>query len=66
MKKQSNLDPDRTLNELIALDPRFLPILNAHGLDTCCGGAHTLREAARLHGLDLVKLQTSLSGGKDA
>ena len=66
MKKQSNLDPDRTLNELIALDPGVLPILNAHGLDTCCGGARTLREAARLHGLDLATLQTSLSGGEDA
>ena len=62
MKNQSSLDPDRTLNELIALDPRFLPILNAHGLDTCCGGAHTLRDAARLHGLDLAELQASLNG----
>jgi regulator of cell morphogenesis and NO signaling len=58
------LSPDRTLNELVALEPRLLLVLNAHGLDTCCGGAHTLREAARRHDLDLAALLAALDAAQ--
>lgn len=61
------LNPELTLNELVAADPRVLPILSAHGLDTCCGGAHTLSDAARLHGLNLPALLAALRAfGRDA
>ena len=37
-----------TVNEVIALHPATIHVLNAWGVDTCCGGGDTLEEAARL------------------
>lgn len=53
-------DTEYTLNEIVALNPQTLPVLSRNGLDTCCGGALKLREAAERHGLDLEKLMTEL------
>jgi iron-sulfur cluster repair protein YtfE (RIC family) len=41
-----------TLNEIVARHPKAMPVLNEFGLDTCCGGARTLREVTDRHGLD--------------
>jgi iron-sulfur cluster repair protein YtfE (RIC family) len=60
MKELVRLDPDDTLNALVARNPAVLPVLNGHGLDTCCGGALSLREAARQHGLELAGLLAAL------
>ena len=49
-------DPDPaslTINELIRRHPGAARILNAHGLDSCCGGAKRLDEAAAKHGVKL-------------
>ena len=40
-----------TLNAIVARYPRALPVLQRFGLDTCCGGALSLRDAAQHHGL---------------
>ena len=40
------------IRQLVELYPEVMPILAGHGLDLCCGGGHTIAEAARLHGLD--------------
>ena len=56
----SKIDPDATLNELVAAEPRVLPVLHRYGLDTCCGGALPLREAARRHELSLDDFLTEL------
>lgn len=45
--------PIRTLIEAY---PTAMPVLDRHGLDLCCGGGHTVPEAARLHGLDVETL----------
>ena len=40
------------IRRVVELHPEVMPILAGHGLDLCCGGGHTIREAAQLHGLD--------------
>ena len=47
------IDPEATLNDLVAAAPKVLAVLHRYGLDTCCGGALPLREAARRHELSL-------------
>ena len=54
------LDPSTTLNELVTRQPAAHPVLAAHGMDTCCGGAKTLAEAAEAHGVSLDELMTEL------
>ena len=42
---------EETLNAIVARYPQALPALQRLGLDTCCGGALSLRDAAQHHGL---------------
>lgn len=39
--------PDLSVDEVIALWPRTISLMNDLGLDTCCGGSMSLRRAAR-------------------
>lgn len=55
------IDPTMTLNELVALYPRTLPVLQRFGLDTCCGGALPLSTAAEHHALNLDQLIAALA-----
>jgi iron-sulfur cluster repair protein YtfE (RIC family) len=48
------------IRDLIERYPALMPVLDAHGLDLCCGGGHTVSEAAALHGLDLEALLVEL------
>lgn len=57
---QLTIDPTLTLNEITVRYPAALGVLNAYGLDACCGGALPLAEAARRHGLDEAELQGAL------
>jgi iron-sulfur cluster repair protein YtfE (RIC family) len=40
------IDPSLSVNEILRLHPDAVSVLNAHGIDTCCGGAMSLRAAA--------------------
>ncbi|HEX5166257.1 MAG TPA: DUF542 domain-containing protein [Thermomicrobiales bacterium] len=40
------------IRRVVELHPEVMPILAGHGMDLCCGGGHTIQEAAQLHGLD--------------
>lgn len=51
---------DRTLHEIASRVPGARDVLLAHGLDLCCGGDLPLRDAARLHALDLEALLAEL------
>lgn len=42
------------IRDLVERYPQLLPLLASYGMDLCCGGGHTLQEAARLHGLDVI------------
>jgi regulator of cell morphogenesis and NO signaling len=61
MNQTIPVDPDATLNQLVVANPAVLAVLHRHGLDTCCGGGLTLREAAARHSLDLEHLLAELS-----
>jgi regulator of cell morphogenesis and NO signaling len=53
------LTPDAaslTVNEVMARWPATMPVLNALGIDTCCGGGDSLLEAADRAGVPLPVL----------
>ncbi|HVB31500.1 MAG TPA: DUF542 domain-containing protein [Gemmatimonadaceae bacterium] len=60
MQAAPALDPGRTVNELIARDPRTIAVFNRFGLDTCCGGGDAIAEAASREGVDLDALLAAL------
>jgi len=60
MSQPVTITPDATLNQLVAANPRLLPVLKRHGLDACCGGADSLRQVAARHRLDLEALLAAL------
>lgn len=54
------IDPNETLNALIARRPEALPVLQHFGLDTCCGGGLPLAVAAQHHNLPVERLLAAL------
>lgn len=50
----------QTINELVKREPRVLRILGEYGIDTCCGGARTIEDAAKTGGIDLAKLEREI------
>ena len=54
------LRPDLTVNDLLRDLPGTLAVLAAAGIDTCCGGAATLEQAAARAGLGWHELRTRL------
>lgn len=54
------IDPEWSVNELLARYPAAASVLNAHGVDSCCGGASSLADAARAEQLDLATLLAAL------
>lgn len=60
------IDPQLTINQpiqLIQRHPAALPLLTTAGLDTCCGGGRSLREAAEQAGVGLTDLLRALEAG---
>jgi len=49
-----------TVDEVIRLHPPTLPVFNSFGIDTCCGGALSLPQAALRAGVDVRALRTAL------
>lgn len=56
----STITLEMTVNEVVLRLPGALPVLAACGIDTCCGGALPLGEAARRHDVDADKLLARL------
>ena len=54
------IDPRRTVRDLLRDYPQLAPILAGHGLDTCCGGVHPLEQACRAKGVSLAALLPEL------
>ncbi|MDD5559235.1 DUF542 domain-containing protein [Candidatus Methylomirabilis sp.] len=54
-----------TVDDVVHADPALSRVLNAHGIDTCCGGSATLAEAAHVRGIDLDKLLAALNGDNE-
>ena len=53
---EQRLNPDLTINELLLQYPTAVTVLNAYGIDTCCGGDDSIAEAAACNGIDLDEL----------
>lgn len=49
-----------SVNELIRLHPGTVEVFNRHGIDACCGGAASVREAALRDGVDSERLLAEL------
>jgi len=54
------LDPSRTINEIVAGHPETIAVFNRFGMDTCCGGSVAVNDAARRDGLDLDQVLAAL------
>lgn len=54
------IDAGMTVNDMLRLYPATVSVLNAFGIDACCGGAASLDEAARRDGVDLDALLNAL------
>ena len=50
-----------TVDDVVHTNPALSRVLNAHGIDTCCGGSATLAEAAHVRGIDLGELLANLN-----
>lgn len=50
------INPDSTVNDVIRNYPVTIPVFNEFGIDSCCGGAASLRVAAERDGADLTAL----------
>ena len=56
----SNLSSDMTVNEVIRAFPASVEVFSRFGIDSCCGGALPLLEAAARHRIEEEALLTAL------
>ena len=49
----AKITQDMTINDVIKAYPATLPVFNTFGVDSCCGGARSLAQAATEAGKDL-------------
>ena len=56
-----DIDPAWSINELLRRHPAAGRVLNALGIDSCCGGAASLRETARADDIELDTLITAIA-----
>lgn len=54
------LDPELSVNDALRFYPSSAAVLNAFGIDSCCGGARSLRAAAVEDGVDCCALVAAL------
>ena len=50
------------IRQLVEAYPETMMVFDQYGMDMCCGGAHTVAEAARLHGLDPDTVVAQVTG----
>src|SRR5688572_520850 len=58
--KRNDSEKDETLGEIAAKDLRKATIFKKYGLDFCCGGKKTVKEACAEKGLDVTKVEKEL------
>ncbi|HNU13902.1 MAG TPA: iron-sulfur cluster repair di-iron protein, partial [Chitinophagaceae bacterium] len=58
--KRVSGENDETLGQIAAKDLRKVEIFRKYGLDFCCGGKKTVKEACRDNGLDEMKIEQEL------
>jgi iron-sulfur cluster repair protein YtfE (RIC family) len=60
------INADWSVNTTIQRFPSTVAVFNEHGVDACCGGAATLREAALEAGVPLDQLLDALESAATA
>ena len=60
IKKRVSGDSDETLGQIAAKDLRKAEIFKKYGLDFCCGGKKTVKEACAEKGLDVAAVEHEL------
>jgi iron-sulfur cluster repair protein YtfE (RIC family) len=60
MAPATGLDPNLTINEIVARFPETISVFNRFGLDTCCGGGVCVDVAAHRHGLEASEVLSAL------
>ncbi len=58
--KRSNTACEETLGQIVATDLRKAQIFKKYGLDFCCGGKKTVKQACAEKGLDITKIEQEL------
>jgi regulator of cell morphogenesis and NO signaling len=58
--KRLSGEAEETLGQLVAKDMRKAQIFKKYGLDFCCGGKKTVKEACSEKGLDVTKIEREL------
>ena len=56
-----SLDCSLSVNAILSMFPSTLPVFNRFGLDTCCGGALSVADAARAADVDTEALCGALT-----
>lgn len=56
----TQIDKGSTVNEIVAQYPDSITVFNQFGIDSCCGGAVPLAEAALRDGADVDELLAAL------
>jgi regulator of cell morphogenesis and NO signaling len=60
ISKRFNVDNDETLGQIATKDLRKAEIFRKYGIDFCCGGKKTLKQACAEKGLDITKVEQEL------
>ena len=60
ISKRPEGEGDETLGEIVAKDLRKAEVFKKYGLDFCCGGKKTVKEACAEKGLDVTKVEQEL------
>ena len=60
MQNNDAIDPGLTLDEITNRFPETIEVFNHFGMDVCCGGGASLRDAAMRDGVSLPTLQDAL------
>ena len=60
ISKRTKGEADETLGEIAAKDLRKAEVFKKYGLDFCCGGKKTVKEACAEKGIDVTKVEQEL------
>ncbi len=66
MTDASRFDPNVPVKDILARYPQLASALAAHGLDTCCGGMHPLKDACAAKGKNLAEVVRDLESAHAA
>ncbi|MFQ5455180.1 MAG: DUF542 domain-containing protein [Nitrospirota bacterium] len=62
---KSIIKEDMVINDVIKEHPDALHVFKGYSIDACCGGAFSIKEAAKRHGVPLDKLLISLNQAEE-